>query len=237
MTCYKKMHRSDAFARPYYEWRGDSAVARMGHYLPDLLPYVREEVFRPWKMLEPAVPEGATEAAYMEPDSLAFVERPRPAPITPADSAKLVDTWNRLVAALRRGDAPAVRALSLDSVVCSVCEGPPALYYENNPEPVDSLLPAAQRWFSAFGLWAAIEEEERRSATRRWISAEEHSGAGYRYEDWQREGPFYTLRIHTLLPYEDRMSRQTHHFRFVKRDDKIYFSGMDTNAATSWPIK
>ena len=84
------------------------------------------------------------------------------------DSLELLNTWNSFVIAVKTNDTSLIKNIALDSIVCSVCEGMPREYYENNLESIDMFIDSAFKNFQKSGLWPLMEKNKYKITVKKW---------------------------------------------------------------------
>lgn len=149
--------RQKRYPEPYYriDKGNKKAIAVFGNYVPELFQLKKDGVlkFRGYyskvdREIEPKVAD------------IRDIELIELLKLTKKDSLQLLKTWHSLLKAIRENDTPAIKKMSLDSIVCSVCEGMPGDYYENNLESIDMFVDSAHVNFQKSGLWTLLEQSK-----------------------------------------------------------------------------
>jgi len=141
------------FPEPYYKIDKvrKKAIAVWGNYVPELFQLQKQTVLRARGVF------GTPDSIKPRELQLEELERMR---LTKKDSLELLKTWKSLINAIKTNDISLIKAISFDSIVCSVCEGMPKPYYENNLESIGMFIDSAITNLKKAELWPSMEKNK-----------------------------------------------------------------------------
>lgn len=203
------------FPEPFYKIDkiNKKAIAIWGNYVPELFQLKKEGVLRARGLFGTKDPIDSTPIEILDIERLNLSKQ---------DSLHLLKAWNLLVFAIKAGDTAVIRKNSFDSIYCSVCEGMPRLYYENNLESIDMFIDSVNLNFQKSGTWSLLNRNKPKFSVEKYPA--NHSNA-YGQKENERF-IFYSLRFRTTTTIGDQSNLQYHTFEFVKRNDHFLFYSM-----------
>ena len=126
--------------------------------------------------------------------------------------------------ALQRRDFAKIKEMSLDSVVCSVCEGFASPHFYNDPEPIDSFITASFRNLPRTALWQKMISGEYEVIGTKYTKTDAMNSEAEQSETLM----VYEVVFDIVAEIEQSKYRQDHSFQFVKRQDRFIFQGMES---------
>jgi len=142
------------FPEPFYKIDkiNKKAIAVWGNYVPELFQLKKDGVLKYrgfYGKVDLTIPKNEIELENIEPIKL-----------IKTDSIQLLKTWFSLLKAIKTNDTSGIKKMSFDSITCSVCEGMPQNYYENNFESINMFIDSANINFKKGGLWDIIQQNK-----------------------------------------------------------------------------
>ena len=218
---FTRARTNQVFPEPYYkiDKTRKRAIAVFGNYVPELFEIQKETVLNARRFF------GHYEPIEIEDVQLKKFRPRKKIVVSKKDSTKLLQTWTSLVQAIKANDTALVKALSYDSVICSVCEGMPRTYYENNLESIDMFIDSSSVNFQKADLWPIIDQKKFRINV---------TNDPYRIPNdiplkRGRRLTVFDINFSKILKTSDARYGQTHSFGFVKIDKKFRFFKMESN--------
>lgn len=222
---WKKRDIQRWYPTPFYKIVDTNAIAVYGNYVPELFELKKRGVLTARGLY------GKQEAVHILPAPLVDVEIPEEYDFPKADRKALLRTWQELLHAMTTNDASKIKALSLDNVICAVCEGFVSPDFYNDMEPIDSFIAAGNRNLPNTKLWKHMNEG-------RYIMG------AMKYPD--RKPNLYQLSDEeNLVIYEitfpvdedtgEAIYQFYHEFQFVKTASGFKFYGMESNHHATLP--
>ncbi|MDX2045867.1 MAG: hypothetical protein SFU87_03725 [Chitinophagaceae bacterium] len=206
------------FPEPYYKIDKErkKAIAVWGNYVPELFQLQKETVLK-------------ARGIFGKPDPIVHrevqIERTQQMELSKKDSFELLKTWKSLVNSLKTNDIPLIKNISFDSIICSVCEGMPKEYYENNIESIDMFIDSAFTNFQRAGLWPLIDKNKYKIYV---TSFPERKPQDIPLKDHES---LIIFKVGFLMKLKTSYSvyQQRHSFEFVKIDGRFRLYKMETH--------
>lgn len=186
--------------------KNKKAIAVCGNYVPELFQLKKEGVLK-------------SRGYYGKVDSTIFInemelENIEPIELSKNDSLQLLKTWSSLLKAIKTNDTFGIKKLSFDSINCSVCEGMPKNYYENNFESIDMFIDSANINLKKAGLWDLIQQNKFKIYATK-------------YPD-RKPTTFSIGENEKLVLYSIDIFQNKHSFIFVKVDNRFRLYAMQS---------
>jgi len=206
------------FPEPYYkiDKENKKAIAVWGNYVSELFQLKKDGVLR-------------ARGFYGKPDSIIPMPLELEAlewlKLSRKDSLQLLKVWQSLVKAIKEKDKAIIKDISLDSIVCSACEGMPREYYENDLESVEMFIDSASINFQKSGLWLLIEKNKYKFHVIKYPDRKPQNFSLKENES------LIIFSISFLKNYKTDYTiyRQHHSFSFVKIGDRFRFYAMESD--------
>lgn len=197
------------FPEPYYkiDKENKKAIAVWGNYVAELFQLEKDGVLK-------------YRGYYGKVDSTILnkevkLEDIELIDLSKKDSIQLLQAWQSLLKAIKTNDIPAIKEMSLDSITCSVCEGMPRNYYENNLESIDMFIDSANINFQKAGLWKPIQKNKFKIYVTKYPDSKPKN--------------FLLKEDEKLIIYLiDITYGQYHSFQFVKINNRFRFYAMSS---------
>lgn len=207
------------FPEPYYtiDKKSRKTIAAWGNYVPELFQLKKDGVLK-------------YRGFYGKIDSSIFdrkvkVEDFEMEKISKADSIELVKTWHSLLNAILKSDNDAIKQMSIDSINCSVCEGMPKNYYENNLESIDMFIDSANLNFKKSGLWDSLQRSRYSILVAKYPESKPET---FTLED-NKKLIIFSINIRMDFKTPDVIYDQNHSFEFVRINNRFLFYNMTSN--------
>jgi hypothetical protein len=212
---FKKREIRESFPEPFYNIVDGKAIAVYGNYVEELFELKKRGVLRARGLFG----EADTTAPILLDVVLEEFDNYS---ITAREKKMLLITWSELLMAIEGKNSGKIKELSLDSVICSVCEGFSSPHFYNDVEPIDTFISASYSNFSNFVLWDHMKRNEfKMSATKYSITKPPHFPVPKRGGLIIYEVIFKTVTIYGQTKYQNH-----HSFQFVKVKGRFTFYGM-----------
>lgn len=220
---WKKQQAKEVFPLPFYKIAGQKAIAVYGNYIPELFELEKQGMLKHWgyygtRNAPDAVPD-------VELEDVRYGESKELQKNNGEDVEAVTKAWKSLFTALVSKDATTIKQLSLDSVVCSVCEGFASPDYYNDREPIDSFIIYSYKNFPGTQLWHNMHDQKFKfGATTYLKQAPKHFKlpAGEKYM-------VYEISFRTVDTIHGQRYAVSHDFQFVKTTEGLKFYGMRSN--------
>jgi hypothetical protein len=206
---YKRRTLKSTYPEPYFQIVGSKAIARQGYYVPELFELQKRGVLTARGLFGKSDPEIVTPDVELEDipaePSYSFSKR---------DSMALIRTWRSFFKAIEEKDTQKIRAMSLDSVICSICEGLTEDYYENNMESIDGFIAGCNRNLPDTALYVKMKRNDYKISVDSYLNKQP---VGLQ---------IYEVRFSIIVNVGNSRRGYTHTFQFVKIDNQFRFSGV-----------
>jgi hypothetical protein len=214
----KKREIKQRFPEPFYQIADTKAIAVYGFHVPELFEFDKRGVLTATGLF------GKPDTAELKVQEIEL-EKFEQHHISKKERMALLSTWNKLLNAIETQNTQKIKELSLDSVICSVCEGFDSRHFYNDVEPIDTFIRTSYSNFPNTGLWNHLKKGNiKLSATKYPERKPEH---------------FLVPKPESLIIYEvtcvilskDEYAkyRQHHSFQFVKAKGVFKFYGMESS--------
>jgi hypothetical protein len=209
---YKRRTLKSTYPEPYFKIVDNKAIALQGYYVPQLFELQKRDVL-------------TARGIFGKPDSTMIVQDVELEEVSEGlsedlscsfskrDSMALIRNWKSFFKAIDEKDTQKIRAMSLDSVICSICEGLTEDYYESNMESIDDFITGCNRNFPDTALYVKMKSNAYKIGINKNRSKQQII-----YE--------VSFSVTISLDYSRRKYRHT--FQFVKIDDQFRFYGVDS---------
>ena len=214
---------ASSYPTPYYSIQKKRAIAMYGNYLQEVVQLKKDGALK-------------TRGYYGKFDSankvkvqdvtLADIRREEVLQILPVDKVELVKSAYVFFDLLRRRDSVAIRKMSFDSIICSICEEPPRWEYENNLESFDSFYVSVKRYLTFSQLELEIKNKVFDVSIRK-LYPEEKS-----IIKRSQILHVYSVDFMIIENLDNNRIAQKNKFEFIKIDGKYMFYGMRTEIAS-----
>ena len=142
------------------------------------------------------------------------MENIEPIKLSKTDSLQLIKTLFSLLTAIKTNDSSGIKKMSFDSIICSVCEGMPQNYYENNFESINMFIDSANINFKKGGLWDIIQQNKFKIFATKYP---------------ERKPTSFSLgEKEKLVLYSIDIFKNKHSFIFVKVDNRFRLYAMES---------
>lgn len=213
ITGRKRQWVKRIYPEPYYRISGNKAIAVYGNYLQDVFELTKEILILRNDTTRPEV------ADVTLPHVQLLWERE----ITTSEQVNLLAAYLELIGAIKHKDAQKIRAVSLDTVVCAVCEGFSESFFYNDPEPIDSFIAASYRNFPGTVVWQQMERGAHRY---------ERSTSGYPPVTGlpqAKEYIVFSVVVTEAQEVDDEIHLVEHRFSFTPVNKTLKFFKMESN--------
>lgn len=215
---YTRARTNNLFPEPYYriDKVRKKAIAIWGNYIPKLFQLQKETTLE-------------ARGVFGKPDSIIprelKLEESEQLSLSKKDSIALLTTWSSFIKAIRTNDPLLIKNISLDSIICSVCEGMPRPDYENNLESIDMFIDSANINFQKADLWSTIDKNKFKIYVTKYPERKPKEIPLKEGEDLK----VYAIHFRKSLKFNDQKYGQYHSFEFVKIDDRFRLYKMESN--------
>jgi hypothetical protein len=217
----KKQEIKMTFPYPYYKIAGDKAIALYGNYVPELFHLKKTGVLAARGLFGTPAVSNIPEVVMPDLSNVIWVGG---AKVSKKDEKALLQTWTAFLSALQRADVAKIKEMSLDSVVCSVCEGFASPHFYNDMEPIDSFITASSRNLPGTALWQDMIAGKYKVSGTEYPKTESLEPEA----DESEMLMVYEVVFKTVTEFEDGKYLQYHRFQFGKTQDKFIFQGMQS---------
>ena len=216
---WKKRDIQAKFPTPFYKIVDTNAIAIYGNYIPELFELKKRGVLTARGLY------GEPSSADEVPVQPMELERFEKYIIPKAEQKALIGAWQQLFSAIEANDAAKVKALSLDSVACAVCEGFASPHFYNDIEPIDSFIAAGNRNFPNTELWKNMK-----SGTFKLNATKYPDRKPQQYQLPNNESlVIYEITFPLTTAFEESKYQLHHNFQFVKTKTGFRFFGMESH--------
>ncbi|WP_052273482.1 hypothetical protein [Flavihumibacter solisilvae] len=217
ITRLKKQEIRRYYPEPYYRVAGGKAIAVYGNYVNELFELKKRGVLRARGYF--GVPDTTTHDIPLQ--SVVFSGEYK---ISKKDKKLLLKAWENLLEAINRNDTQKIKQLSLDSVVCSVCEGFASPDFYNDVEPIDTFITSTRTILPGSELWNNMKNGEFK------ISATDYQDMEPSHFRPSKPGKLiiYEVSIRTQINFGVWYNNQVHNFQFVKVNNGFKFYGVES---------
>lgn len=212
----KKQDIRQLYPEPFYKIVDTKAVAIYGNYVPELLEIKKKGVFNARGLF--GVPDTSNK---IEPNEMK-IEDVEPYSISKAESKKLITSWLQFLNAINSRDSQELKRLSLDSVICSVCEGFESQHFYNDVEPIDSFIRSSFKNLKESQLWEKLKSEKFEIHVAKYP---DRKPLHFRLPN-NESLIIYTIGYKMITTFENSKYQQYHSFEFVKVNGEFKFYGM-----------
>lgn len=214
----KKRDIKRIFPEPFYKVVDSKAVAVFGNYVPELFELKKRGVLAARGLF------GKPDTSEIREVELEEMEQIKQVHIPGKDKMALLSTWYKFLNAIEAKNSQKIKALSLDSVACSVCEGFASPDFYNDVEPIDTFISASYINFPNTELWKNMKRN------RPKITATKHPNLKPAHFQLHNNESLiiYNLITEVALKYGKHKYQQRHTFQFVKIDGEFRFYGMES---------
>lgn len=209
------------YPEPYFRIVGNKAIALQGYYVPELFELKKRGVLKARGIF--GKPDPIPEVQDVELEEFQAVDF---SSTNKGDSIALARNWRSFFKAIEEKDSQKIKAMSLDSVICSLCEGLTEDYYENNMESIDSFIAACNRSLPDTALYVKMKRNDYEISATRYPDI--------KLSNFQLKAndslTIYQVRFRTIIDRGRDYDRRGygHTFQFVKIDGQFRFYGMDS---------
>ncbi|MBK7291514.1 MAG: hypothetical protein IPI78_15490 [Chitinophagaceae bacterium] len=196
------------YPEPFYKIDkiNKKAIAVWGNYVPELFQLKKDGVLKGrgyYGKTDPIISKNEIELENIEPIKL-----------SKTDSLQLIKTLFSLLTAIKTNDSSGIKKMSFDSIICSVCEGMPQNYYENNFESINMFIDSANINFKKGGLWDIIQQNKFKIFATKYP---------------ERKPTSFSLgEKEKLVLYSIDIFKNKHSFIFVKVDNRFRLYAMES---------
>lgn len=215
---WKKQDIQARYPAPFYKVVDTNAIAVYGNFVPELFELKKRGVLTARGLY------GNPDQSEDPPMAPVEIEVPEELDISKADQKALINTWQQLLNAIETNNTAKIKALSLDSVICSVCEGFSSRHFYNDVEPIDSFIVTANRNLPNTQLWKHMKAGTfKLSATKYPDRKPTH------YQPPTKESlVIYEVIFRIPVRTEEIKYDEFHSFQFVKTSKGFTFYGMES---------
>lgn len=207
------------YPAPYYEIRNKKAIAKYGNYVEELVEFKKRGVLK----AKGYYGKTADNKIKVQDVKLAEIKQLDESQILQNDKSELVKAAYRFFDFLRRRDSAAVRQMSFDSVICSICEEPPRIDYENNLESFDSFYVSTKKYLTFSQLELEIKNKVFEVSVRKIEPEKENTLIRNKGIE-----VVYSIDFTIIENFDGYRSEQKNRFEFVKMNGIYKFYGMRT---------
>ncbi|RYD81347.1 MAG: hypothetical protein EOP53_06600 [Sphingobacteriales bacterium] len=212
----KKQRVKEIFPAPYYTIENKKAIAKYGHYVEDILELKKRGVLHYRGLF--GVKE---DIEVIDTELASFIESPK---ISASQNKALRQYWKQFLAAIISKNTSALKSMSIDSVVCSVCEGFSETYFYNDKEPVDSFISSSYRNFPGSKAWNVLMSNKFTTDLEHKVdSSDKYCGT-----EQKNKIIYYNIIFQDSNQTDNMLHIFNHTFTFIKIRDSFKFYGMKT---------